>query len=462
MTELVEYIHTHEEPFKNQNRLASLYSDFRGQQHTNPDGYSANLNAWRKALEHAARAGKVPGSGQTKNLLIIDTGNELARALQHRQHGLPTCLREVLVDAIRRNAFVPVKDWETSTQSIYRKSWVNVPKIPTLGAVLLRVWELGKRSILGPSTDLPAESYVLVANVEAAAEAVLTRYRQQPHTSAADCIFSKAAFRKTFGNVLDTGVTITARDLDILLVHLARDRQELSYDSNTIKFKADGEDRPVQPTQEDVALAELHDAIQMVKARVVAIQADANKCTLAVKEALQLKQMVRAKHCLRKKKMAESSLEHYTNLTLQLEESYAKLQQAADQLGIVEAMRAGAEAMATLNEKMGGADGVQKVVDAVNDGIATTEEITSIINESAAPIDESEIDEELVELEKMERERVEREEATKTAELLSELPAAEKVRVDGELETDGIASQLSTVELQSEAQEPEERVPLAA
>ena len=465
MTELVEYISTHEEAFKNQNRLASLYSDFREQQDTNPDGYAANLNAWKKALEHGARAGKLPGSGTARNLLILDTGNELARALQHRQYGLPTCLREVFYDAINKKAFVPMHEWTTSTQSIYRKSWL--PKLPTVGGVLSSAWEFGKKSIFGPSTQLPAGSFVLVANVEAVAEAILAQYRSLPHTSNADRIYSKTAFWKRFGKALNEDVAITARDLDVLLKYMARDRQALSVNGNTIKFKAGTDDQPSPITQEDVALAQLHDAIEMVKERLLAIQADATKCGLAAKEALQLKQMVRAKHCLRKKKMAESSLEHYTNLNLQLEESYAKVQQAADQVDLVEAMKAGAEAMSILNKKVGGAEGVQKVVDAVNDEIATTDEITSIINESAAPIDESEIDDELAELEKVEKEKKEREEAAKTAELLAELPAAKKTRTQETAETEEISSQLSTVDIaqsqeEDEEKEKEERIPIAA
>ncbi|KAF1972116.1 hypothetical protein BU23DRAFT_555366 [Bimuria novae-zelandiae CBS 107.79] len=484
MTELVEYIYTHEEAFKNQNRIASLYSDFRGQRDTNPDGYLANLNAWRKALEHATRAGVVPGSGTTKNLLIIDTSNEFARALQHKQYGLPTCLREVFLDAIKKGAFVPVPDWTTSTQSIYHKSWFTIPKIPTVGGVLSGAWEIGKSSIFGPSTQLPAGSFVVVANVEAVAEAILNDYRSQPHTSTADRIFSKTAFWKRFGDAPSTGVAITARDLDVLLVHMSRDKQVLSVSGNTIKFKAETEDQPSPVVQEDEAIAELHDAIETAKKRLVLLQANATKFGLAAKEAVQIKQIVRAKTCLRRKKMAETSLEHYTNLSLQLEESYSKLQQAADQVGIIEAMKAGAEAMATLNLKVGGVEGVQKVVDAVNEEMATTDEITNIINESADPVDEEEIDDELAEMERTEKEKKEREDAARAAERLAELPEAKKARIEegheaakatespadarqereGEdLETDEIASQLSTVDIREpQEKKSEERVPMAA
>jgi charged multivesicular body protein 7 len=462
MTDLVEHIHTHEEAFQNRNRLASLYSDFRGQQHTNPDGYFANLDAWKKALEHAARAGVLPGSGAARNLLIIDPGNELTRALQHKDFGLPTCLPYVFQDAIKKGAFVPAQDWLTSTQSIYQKSWFRLPKV-SVGGVLSGAWELGRTTLLGPSTQLPAGSFVIVANVEAAAETILTQHRNQPHMSIADRIYSKPAFLERFGNVFDLDAPITPRDLDVLLMHMVRDRQELAVESGTIKFKADTEDRPSPVTQEDAAMAELHDAIDRVQARVALLQENIAKSGLAAKEAVQLKQLTRAKTCLRSKKLSESSLEHYTNLSVQLEESYLKLQQAADHVGMLEAMKAGADAMALLNKKVGGAEGVQKVMDSINEEIATTEEITNIINESATVVDESEIDDEFAELEKAEKEKQNKEEAAKTAELLAELPDTKKLRKEENVETAEISSLLSNITVSTpEQEEKEERVAIPA
>lgn len=466
MNDLVAYICTQEEAFKNPNRLASLYSDFREQQNINPDGYIANLDAWKKALEHAARAGLLPGSGATRNLLIIDSGSPLTRALQHKDFGSPTCLREVLLDAIKKEAFVPAQDWLKSTQSIYDRSWFKLPKV-SVGGVLSGAWELGRNRLLGPSTQLPAGPFVVVANVEAAAETILNQHRNQPKVSIADRIYSKAAFLERFRNVLDLDAPITTRDLDVLLVHMVRDRQELAVEGSTIKFKADAEDRPSPVTQEDAAMAELHDAIGRVQARLDLLHENIKKSGLAAKEAVQLKQLARAKTCLRSKKLSESSAEHYTNLCVQLEESYMKLQQAADHVGMLEAMRAGAEAMALLNKQVGGAEGVQKVMDSVNEEIATTEEITNIINESATPVDESEIDDEFAELEKAEKEQQEKEDAARTAELLAELPDSKKLRKVEDLETAEISSLMSHItvsppEQEQEQKEKEERVAMPA
>jgi charged multivesicular body protein 7 len=94
----------------------------------------------------------------------------------------------------------------------------------------------------------------------------------------------------------------------------------------------------------------------------------------------------------------------------------------------VEAMRAGADALKSLNEKVGGAEGVQGVVDAVNEQMATTEEITNIINETDSPLDETEIDDEFEALERAEKEKLDQEAAAKTASRLAILEEADKKR----------------------------------
>ncbi len=79
----------------------SLYSDFRYQQAVNPDGYAANVAAWRKALFSAARAGLVPGKQGQNDQLAIWTGEELLRELETEHLRRPLALGAVIVGAER-------------------------------------------------------------------------------------------------------------------------------------------------------------------------------------------------------------------------------------------------------------------------------------------------------------------------------------------------------------------------
>ncbi|KAF2829400.1 hypothetical protein CC86DRAFT_368416 [Ophiobolus disseminans] len=427
MTELLEYILDHEEAFQNQYRLSSLYADFGQQHELNPDGYKSNVSAWIKALSDATRAGIVPTQGATHDLLNIRASDELAQALTHIQYGKPTCLPAVFHDAVQNKEMMPLNEFLQSKESIYSRSW-----LPSPWKVLQ--WSLRQVGVLGKPSGLPqklgAGNFVLIKNIELAADEILKKMKE--HVSTADRVLSRAEFMKRFANILNTTAPLTATDLNIMLVHLARDKQAITYSTQTIKFKPEHEAVPEPITQEDEAIANLRDTLANINAQIQPLHEKITLADAAAREAVASKQMVRAKAALRSKKLAETALAQRTDVALQLETIFAQLQQASDQVGIVEAMRAGAVALKSLNEKVGGAEGVQGVVDAVNEQMATTEEITNIINEIDQPLDEAEIDNEFEALEKAEKEKEEEEEAAKTATRLAELGEVEKKRTEME------------------------------
>jgi charged multivesicular body protein 7 len=362
--------------------------------------------------------------GTTHDLLGIRASDELARALQHPREGKPTCLPAVFHEAVQKKEMVPVKEFLNAKDSIYKTSWIPSP---------WTVMQWGLRQVLGGQKvpdKLKVGDFVVIKNVEAAADEVLKKMKE--HTSTADRVLSRADFLKRFSTTLNPAAPLTMNDLNILLVFLARDKQAISYNAQTIKFKPEHEAVPLPVTEEDAAIANLRDTLANIHAQLPPLMEKITAADAAAREAVAAKQMVRAKAALRSKKLAESALAQRSDVALQLESVYTDLQHAADQVEIVEAMRAGAAALKGLNEKVGGAEGVQGVVDAVNEQMATTEEITNIINETSQPLDEAEIDDEFEALEKAEQEKLEREEAEKTAARLAELDEAERKRKEKE------------------------------
>jgi charged multivesicular body protein 7 len=332
----------------------------------------------------------------------------------------------VFHEAVQKKEMVPLKDFLTAKESIYKTSW-----IPSPWKVLQ--WSLRQVGVLG-QVQAPAKmevgNFVVVKNVEVAADEILKKMKE--HTSTADRVLSKTDFLKRFATVLNPTAPLTTNDLDIVLTFLARDKHAISYNEQTIKFKPEHEDVPLPVTEEDAAIANLRDTLANINAQISPIMQKIALADAAAREAVVAKQMVRAKAALRSKKLAENALKQRSDVALQLEQVYTDLQHAADQVEIVEAMRAGAAALKGLNEKVGGAEGVQGVVDAVNEQMATTEEITNIINETDQPLDEGEIDDEFEALERADREKREKEEAEKTAARLAELEAVEKKRKERE------------------------------
>jgi charged multivesicular body protein 7 len=374
----------------------------------------------------------------------------------------------VFHDAVLKKEMIPLKDFLASKESIYKTSW-----IPSPWKVLQ--WGLRQVGVMGQprSPDkLGVGNFVVLKNVEVAADKILKKMKE--HTSTADRVLSKADFLKRFSTTLNPASPLTTNDLNILLVHLARDKQAISYNAKTIKFKPELDALPAPITKDDEAIANLRDTLANINAQIPPLMEKISAADAAAREAVTAKQMVRAKAALRSKKLAETALAQRSDVALQLESVYTQLQSAADQVEIVEAMRAGADALKSLNEKVGGAEGVQGVVDAVNEQMATTEEITNIINETDQPLDEAEIDDEFEALERAEKEKAEREEAEKTRARLAELAEAEnetkqsqEKRAEDDVDQASQAmSRLSFVQPdadeETEGTEKEERLPVPA
>lgn len=132
MSELLNFILDHEDSFKNRARLSSLWSDFPLHKVANPDGYAANINAWKKALFHASRAGLIPTTASTatkkaakesgtNDVLVLATGQELAKSLEYRPWGIPAGLASVVVRYILRTVY-------TTESNVYKARSCRKPR----------------------------------------------------------------------------------------------------------------------------------------------------------------------------------------------------------------------------------------------------------------------------------------------------------------------------------------------
>ena len=228
-------------------------------------------------------------------------------------------------------------------------------------------------------------------------------------TSNASRIFSSELFSSTFSLALELDA-LSPTDLKVLLTHLSRDRSALSYSpsTDTIKLKAPSESQPSPITNEDVSIAKLRTLISSLQPQVEQLTHKVSELDLKAREAVTNKQLTTAKSLLRSKKLADHQLQQRSATLASLEEVYAKIEQAADQVEIVRVMEASSKTLQSLNKQTGGVEKVQDVMDGLKEGMTTTEEIGSAINEvSAGEIDEGEVEDELEALEKIEREKAE-------------------------------------------------------
>jgi charged multivesicular body protein 7 len=227
---------------------------------------------------------------------------------------------------------------------------------------------------------------------------------------------------------------LTPVDLNILLVYLARDKQEISFDSKTIKFKSANETIPSPITQQDATIANLRDLISSLNTQLPPLTVRIATLDANARVAVASKSATAARSALRSKKLAEATLARRTDTLAQLEEVFSKIEAAADQVEIVRVMEASAAVLRGLHKEVGGVEGVEGVVDALKEEMGRVDEVSGIINEvgqEGAVIDEAEVDEEFEALEQVEREKKEKtekeeEEAEKTSIRLAELEKFEK------------------------------------
>ncbi|KAI7284754.1 hypothetical protein KC345_g2105 [Hortaea werneckii] len=406
MNELLEFLRTHEEAFRSRARLASLYSDFRNQRQTNPDGYHANASAWMRALTAAANAGLIPSSSASSqhDHFVLQTGEELARALQTQELGRPLALGSVIDEAVRKKELIPVKDFLEAKESIYAKHW-----LPTPWQVMS--WGLRQLGVIGGDSSedkLVRGEFVIMDNLEATAKAALDHVSKTASSHTAR-IFSRDLLASTLCSALDVS-SLSQRDTSVLLMHLARDQAAIAYDpaTGTVKFHAPGEMKPASIEQEDITIASLRTLISGLEPQIQQLIQRVSELDAKAREAVAKKQNAAAKVALRQKKMAETKLQSRTATLTQVEEVYAKIEQAADQVEIVRVMEASSTTLRSLNQKTGGVEKVQDVMENLRESMQDTEEISGAISEvGAGQIDEGEVDDELEALEKAEREKVE-------------------------------------------------------
>ncbi|THZ85328.1 hypothetical protein D6C84_03381 [Aureobasidium pullulans] len=445
MNDLVEFLRTHEEAFRSRNRLQSLYSDFRLQKTSNPDGYQANSRAWLRGLTAAARAGRLPPTTTTSGRpshVAFGSGEDLSRALNSTQWGRPLALGAVIQDALDKRDFVPLDDFLNSTKSVYAKTWIPSPwQLVSWG-----LKQVGVASLFGPSDKLSVGNFVVMANVEEAANAIMAKASQLDQ-SLTSRIFSRDLFESEFALVLDPTANTTdhpesalsSTDFTILLRYLSRDKPYLSFTSTTIKLKHPSETTPQPITQHDTDIANLRTLISALETQVNALTSRITTLDITAREAVAAKRTIQAKSALRSKKLAETTLHTRSATLTQLEETYTAIQSAAGQVAIVSAMSASTAVLKSLHAEVGGTEGVEEVVDRLREEMENVDEVGRVINEAntGGQVDEEDVDEEFAAMEKVEREKREQEEVEKTKQKLAELEKVEGVRDDKDKDEEG-------------------------
>ncbi|KAI1332397.1 Snf7-domain-containing protein [Xylariaceae sp. FL0255] len=475
MSDLLDYLVKNDSNFRKA-RLPALYSDFRSQRTLNPDGYAANIAAWKNALSDAAIAGRIPSkSSATTNHLTIELDDSLLRALENKQYGRPLALGAVLQDAITSSEMIPLSKFQSATQSIYHKSWGSIPWAVT-------GWAFRKIGLGGPGDSFPkGQQVVVIRNLEYMATAfgrLLANF-----TSPFERTFSRTDFRRVFETSIipPKGQRYSDADLDIFIKYLSRDKGMIATDGNTIKIKSGQESDSI--SEEDSAIASLKELMEDLTQQTEVLSRRVDELNAAAQDAVRRKNRISALAALKSKKLAENNLATRHATLNQLEEVASKIQQASDNVQLVRVMESSTGVLRSLNAQVGGADRVDEVLDNLREQMGEVDEVGNVIAEATSPnvvIDEGEVDDEFEamlaeeqrkeeEVERKEKEAKEAREAEETRQKLAELeklgpvPAAVEQTKSQEAETDrrpitpvtAAANELESMNINTEVDKPQ-------
>ncbi|KAI0148319.1 Snf7-domain-containing protein [Hypoxylon sp. NC0597] len=433
MSELLNYLVQNDESFRRA-RLPALYSDFRSQRTLNPDGFVANVAAWKRGLSSAALAGYAPSKSTTRNHLILDLdGDSLLRSLETKQFGRPLALGTVLQDAIASGEMMPLQQFLKAKESIYYRSWGSLP-----WAVVS--WGLRQIGIGGPGDSLPKGQFVVLQNLEVVSKAFAEATANR--TSPFERTFSKAHFQRTFAEGLIDKQRLSETDLEVLVKFLSRDKNVLATDGNTIKIRSSSEDTAI--TEEDSAIASLKELMEDLTRQTEVLSRRVDDLNAAAQDAVRRKNRIAALAALKSKKLAETNLSRRHATLSQLEDVASKIEQAADNVQLVKVMQSSTAALRSLNAQVGGADKVDEVLDNLREQMGEVDEVGNIIAEAgpAATVDEEEVDDEFEamlaeerkkeeEAERVKKEAQQEKEAEETRRRLAELEKLGPLPVPG-------------------------------
>ncbi|MCJ1311335.1 hypothetical protein MMC25_005006 [Agyrium rufum] len=387
MNDLQKYIFDNIPQFKGP-RLASLYSDLQVQRSTNPDGYQANISAWQNALTLAVKEGHVPGH---ESRICIPMGSSLLGLLETKQLGRPLGLGAVVAEGQAQRRLLPLLPFLRLKDSIYYHRWWAQPwkSIP---------WALRQFGVIGPDASgnhLPKGEFVMLDNLEDFSEKIIQHISL--NTSGVDRVVPMAIFQKMIGKAIGLDKGLSEMDYRILLLHLSRDKLQISYTEKVVKIRAiDSDLLPVSSVDEAIAalkllITDLTAQLEKLSESMIGLAGKAHA-------AVQQKNKPLAMASLRSKKLQETAYHQRSERLAQLEATFASISDAADQIEMVKVLKQSTFALKSLHAEIGPVDTVDDIVEQLRGEMSKVDEVNQIIGEvqqSGVAIDDQEIDDEL-------------------------------------------------------------------
>ncbi|EJU05330.1 hypothetical protein DACRYDRAFT_46449 [Dacryopinax primogenitus] len=451
-------------PTPSPQRIHALYADFSRQKLFNPSAYAANVDWWRTALPEI-----VAYHQNLQDHIMLDVGDKLIEKLRMDVGARPLSMDTVTLEMVESSSLYPLMSFLTSPYSIYDTSslpWKTATYL--IGKPIW--WAMGQLRLVGdriPADESVASrwkrakgKYVIKANLEKAADAILEHEQSKSHLSIVDRLHNAASFLKEYREVAFPGVVLSETDVKALLKYLERDRKAIVMEKEVIKF-IDEDSAEETITEVDRGVLEMKIAIERIESQMDDIERRMSECLVKAKQALAKKQQQMAKSYLRSRNQLNELL---TKRGASLETLHTVLLKIESAAGDVEVMRAYETSTLTMKKLLEDPRLQREYVDDTLESMAEVladyeevEEATKLGGErvrlaAGREADESEIEEELDDLVREQEKLNNTEEVIRAAETTNEQVKESLVPVRGTRVKENAAARKSSPRLEAQRQ----------
>ncbi|QRV85940.1 vacuolar-sorting protein SNF7 [Ceratobasidium sp. AG-Ba] len=340
-----EYISTLPEYKATSQRLQSLYSDLAKKRISNPSGYNANVEWWRRTLSEVTSRDLQPAG-----ILVLHADSQLAEEFRWEKVGKPlgigyalTSLSTPSTSCPASASFIPLTRFLALPHSIYLPE--SSLAYRAVSAVIGRpLWWALQQAGLAAGDDVVRETwgdFVILANVENASKAVLAAQRAKGAIGPSSALYSFASFRQQFGKVVisHSGASLSETDVRVLVRHLERDRSCVVVDgqADIIKFVEEGQSEHEAISNIDKGILEMSNTVNKLQEQVDEIHRRIEERAEKINAMLRKKQNDLALSLLRSRKQLESLLKLRLGALETVQTALMKVETAAGDVAIMKA-----------------------------------------------------------------------------------------------------------------------------
>lgn len=364
-------------------RKVSLYSNFERLQESNPDGFEANIAAWKEVLETSISGGGFP------NLVVLSANKELLASYMDKENGFPLSLNCVIDRMVEEKALMPMANFKQS--------------YPLNGARLVSklasyAWEtvFPPKFSSGKLGKLESVEYVHIPSLEKLANLIVKEmqsYANLHGNTPATKVSTPSSVRELVSG------KYSQLDIDLALQYLSSSK--LYFDGDIAKLRTNG---AINETDKSILALKSH--TKLLNQRLNKLTESSDSYEQNARKNLKTGKRDQAKLYLARKQAVDATIERTTAQIGHLEQVLLKIDSANDNNQTLEVLKSSSKLLEQLNSKNDVQD-VEDLQEQLSEQIRNVDDVSSELaamhlQNADHDAEEMELD---LELEEMEREQ---------------------------------------------------------